>query len=52
MEYVPIIEKIVLILQNKSNNKMEREFFVEIFEKHFGAEEAEHQQLDILIDWG
>jgi NitT/TauT family transport system ATP-binding protein len=51
LKYVPIMEKIVWILQNKSNNKMEREFFVEIFEKHFGAEEAEHQ-LDILIDWG
>jgi NitT/TauT family transport system ATP-binding protein len=51
LKYVPIIEKIVWILQSKSNNKMEREFFVEIFEKHFGAEEAEHQ-LDILIDWG
>jgi NitT/TauT family transport system ATP-binding protein len=30
---------------------MEREFFIEILEKHFGPEEAEHQ-LDILIDWG
>lgn len=48
---VPIIEKIVWVLHSKSNRKMEREFFVEILEKHFGAEEAEHQ-LDILIDWG
>lgn len=50
-KYVPIIEKIVRILRSKSNNKMEREFFVEIFEKHFGTIEADHQ-LDILIDWG
>jgi NitT/TauT family transport system ATP-binding protein len=51
MQHVPMMEKIIWILQSKSNNKMEREFFVEIFEKHFGAEEAAHQ-LDILIDWG
>ncbi|WP_340008302.1 nitrate/sulfonate/bicarbonate ABC transporter ATP-binding protein [Paenibacillus sp. FSL K6-0276] len=50
-QHVPVMEKIIWILQSKSNNKMEREFFVEIFEKHFGAEEASHQ-LDILIDWG
>ncbi|MDD9149914.1 MULTISPECIES: ABC transporter ATP-binding protein [unclassified Sporolactobacillus] len=50
-KYVPIIENIVRILRSKSNNKMEREFFVEIFEKHFGTIEADHQ-LDILIDWG
>jgi NitT/TauT family transport system ATP-binding protein len=51
LQHVPMMEKIIWILQSKSNNKMEREFFVEIFEKHFGAEEAAHQ-LDILIDWG
>lgn len=50
-KHVPIMEKIVWVLHSKSNKKMEREFFVEIFEKQFGAEEAEHQ-LDILIDWG
>ncbi|MEB3100130.1 ABC transporter ATP-binding protein [Ferviditalea candida] len=48
---VPMMGKIIWVLHSKSNNKMEREFFVEIFEKHFGAEEAAHQ-LDILIDWG
>ena len=51
LQHVPMIEKITWILQSKSNNKMEREFFLEIFEKHFGVEEAGHQ-LDILIDWG
>jgi NitT/TauT family transport system ATP-binding protein len=51
LQYVPMIEKIIWILHSKSNNKMEREFFLEIFEKHFGLEEAGHQ-LDILIDWG
>jgi NitT/TauT family transport system ATP-binding protein len=50
-QHVPIMDKIIWILHSKSNNKMEREFFVEIFEKHFGTEEAAHQ-LDILIDWG
>lgn len=51
LQHVPMIEKIVWILHSKSNNKMEREFFLEIFEKHFGVEESGHQ-LDILIDWG
>ncbi|MCR8641252.1 nitrate/sulfonate/bicarbonate ABC transporter ATP-binding protein [Paenibacillus sp. N1-5-1-14] len=51
LAHVPMMEKIVWILQSKSNNKMEREFFLEIFEKHFGSEEAGHQ-LDIMIDWG
>jgi NitT/TauT family transport system ATP-binding protein len=51
LKNVPIMEKIVWILHSKSNHKMEREFFVEIFTKHFGAKEAEHQ-LDIIIDWG
>ncbi|MGD8189551.1 nitrate/sulfonate/bicarbonate ABC transporter ATP-binding protein [Brevibacillus ginsengisoli] len=51
LQHVPMLEKMIWILQSKSNNKMEREFFMEIFEKHFGAEEAAHQ-LDILIDWG
>jgi NitT/TauT family transport system ATP-binding protein len=50
-QHVPLMEKIIWILYSKSNNRMEREFFVEIFEKYFGAEEAAHQ-LDILIDWG
>ncbi|NOV04213.1 ABC transporter ATP-binding protein [Paenibacillus planticolens] len=51
LQHVPMVEKIIWILHSKSNNKMEREFFLEIFEKHFGLEEAGHQ-LDILIDWG
>lgn len=51
LEHVPIMDKIIWVLQSKSNNKMERAFFVEIFEKHFEAEEAA-LQLDILIDWG
>ncbi|WP_040952199.1 nitrate/sulfonate/bicarbonate ABC transporter ATP-binding protein [Gorillibacterium massiliense] len=49
--HVRIMEKIMWTLHSKSNNKMDREFFVEIFEKHFGTEEAIHQ-LDTLIDWG
>ncbi|WP_246469375.1 ABC transporter ATP-binding protein [Cohnella nanjingensis] len=50
-QHVPMMERIIWILHSKSNNKMERAFFEEIFEKHFGAEEAS-RQLDILIDWG
>ncbi|BAU28444.1 NitT/TauT family transport system ATP-binding protein [Aneurinibacillus soli] len=51
LEHVPMMEKILWTLQSKSNNKMPREFFNEIYKQHFGAEEAEHQ-LDITIDWG
>lgn len=51
LRHVPMMEKIIWILHSKSNNKMAREFFAEIFEKHFGLEEAA-RQLDILIDWG
>ncbi|WCN39451.1 nitrate/sulfonate/bicarbonate ABC transporter ATP-binding protein [Aneurinibacillus uraniidurans] len=51
LEHVPMMEKILWTLQSKSNNKMPREFFNEIYKQHFGTEEAEHQ-LDITIDWG
>lgn len=42
LQHVPMFEKILWILQSKSNNKMEREFFEEIVQKHFGDEEAAH----------
>ncbi|PGS77374.1 nitrate ABC transporter ATP-binding protein [Bacillus cereus] len=51
LEHVPMMEKIIWTLQSKSNNKMPREFFEEIYKQHFGPEEAEHQ-LDITINWG
>ena len=51
LKYVPMMEKILWTLDSKSNNKMPREFFHEIYKQHFGSEEAEHQ-LDITIDWG
>lgn len=51
LKHVPMMEKILWTLQSKSNNKMPREFFDEIYKQHFGSEEAEHQ-LDITIDWG
>lgn len=51
LEYVPMMEKILWTLQSKSNNKMPREFFDEIYKQHFRSEEATHQ-LDITIDWG
>ncbi|WP_081415297.1 nitrate/sulfonate/bicarbonate ABC transporter ATP-binding protein [Ectobacillus panaciterrae] len=51
LKHVPMMEKILWTLQSKSNNKMPREFFDEIYKQHFGSEEAAHQ-LDITIDWG
>jgi NitT/TauT family transport system ATP-binding protein len=50
LKNVPIMERIIWILQSKKNNKMPREFFSEIFRKHFGDEEAE-KQLDTCIGW-
>jgi NitT/TauT family transport system ATP-binding protein len=51
LDHIPIIEKIVWILQSKSNRKMPRDFFLEIFNKQFSEQEAE-RQLDLTIEWG
>lgn len=50
LKNVPIMERIIWILQSKRNNRMSRDFFSQIFRKHFGDEEAE-RQLDICIGW-
>ncbi|WP_018132234.1 ABC transporter ATP-binding protein [Effusibacillus pohliae] len=50
LKNVPIMERIIWILQSKRNNRMSRDFFSQIFRKHFGDEEAE-KQLDICIGW-
>lgn len=51
LERVAVLSHILKVLKQKSNGKMPREFFLELFERFYGAEVAE-RQLDTLIDWG
>lgn len=50
LQNVPIMDRISWVLKSKKNNKMPREFFSEIFRKHFGDDQGE-KQLDICISW-
>jgi NitT/TauT family transport system ATP-binding protein len=50
-EAVPALGRILAVLRQKSNHKMPREFFQDIFERQLGAAQAS-RQLDVLIDWG
>ncbi len=47
----PAIAQIPKVLGQKSNGRMNREFFVDAMEQSYGEEEAE-RQVDTLIDWG
>ncbi|MDI3327447.1 MAG: nitrate/sulfonate/bicarbonate ABC transporter ATP-binding protein [Alicyclobacillaceae bacterium] len=51
LKKVPTMEKMLWVLQSKRNKQIPREFFLQIFERRFGPDEAA-KQLDILIDWG
>lgn len=51
LERIPIINKIILLLQSKKNGQLPKEFILQILERHFRTEDAA-QQFDILIDWG
>lgn len=51
LKNVPSLSHIVRVLQQKSNRRMPREFFLDIFERSFGEAEAS-RQLDTIIDWG
>ncbi|WP_027417633.1 nitrate/sulfonate/bicarbonate ABC transporter ATP-binding protein [Aneurinibacillus terranovensis] len=51
VRYLPMMKKIIFVLQSKANLTMPREFFLEIFNQHFDQEESSHQ-LDYTIDWG
>jgi NitT/TauT family transport system ATP-binding protein len=48
---VPALSRILGVLRQKSNHKMPREFFQDIFERQVGSTQAT-RQLDVLIDWG
>ncbi len=47
----PGLANMARVLQQKSNGRMNREFFVDILERGVGPDEAE-RQVDTLIDWG
>ena len=51
LERCPAIAQIAKVLGQKSNGRMNREFFVDAMEQSYGVEEAE-RQVDTLIDWG
>ncbi len=48
---IPIFRLIERVLRSKANGTMGREFFIDILEEHFSAEEAE-VQLATAIYWG
>jgi len=48
---VPLAKKILTVLESKSNHHMNYEFFEDMLEKYFSAENVE-KQIDTLIDWG
>ncbi|MCX5773895.1 MAG: nitrate/sulfonate/bicarbonate ABC transporter ATP-binding protein [Fusobacteria bacterium] len=48
---VPLARKILTVLESKSNHHMNYEFFEDMLEKYFSAENVE-KQIDTLIDWG
>lgn len=48
---VPALQNMLAVLQQKSNSRMNREFFLDIFERNYGTAEGE-RQVDTLIDWG
>lgn len=51
LQHVPALEQILSVLHSKANRRMPKEFFLDIFEGRYGAEEAA-RQLETLIDWG
>lgn len=51
LAHVPALDQILSTLRSKSNRRMPKEFFLDIFETRYGEEEA-LRQLETLIDWG
>lgn len=51
LENVPNLNQIQKILRQKSNHRMNQEFFLELFERYYSPEDS-LRQLEILIDWG
>lgn len=51
IQHVPFINKIIAILQSKSNKRMSIEFFEDILTNSFSPTEVQ-KHMDILITWG
>jgi NitT/TauT family transport system ATP-binding protein len=51
LAHVPIIGTIFYTLAEKQNKSMRAEFFLDLLEEHFSAEEA-GRQFDTAIEWG
>ena len=51
LESVPVMSSILHTLQEKANGSMRADFFVQIWNDYFPAEEAE-RQLSTAVDWG
>lgn len=51
LTYVPELEWMLAVLRSKANHRMPREFFLDVLERRYGSQEAQHQ-LETLIDWG
>ncbi len=51
LKCVPLMERILWVLESKRNGQMPREFFLEILQNSLGKDEAE-EQLDSIISWG
>ncbi len=47
---IPLVPKILQILQAKANHEMPRDFFIDLLSRTYGNEAAA-QQLDLLIGW-
>jgi len=48
---IQLVKQILDVLKSTSKHRMSSEFFVEILENHFTADEAQNQ-LETAIDWG
>lgn len=51
LERIPAFSQVIGVLTSKSNHRMPREFFLELFERTYGTAQAQ-TQLDTLVDWG
>ncbi|MCX7970454.1 MAG: nitrate/sulfonate/bicarbonate ABC transporter ATP-binding protein [Negativicutes bacterium] len=51
VKYVPFVNKIVKILDAKSNKQMDIDFFKEMLSHHFSPKETD-RQMSIIINWG
>jgi NitT/TauT family transport system ATP-binding protein len=51
MAHAPIVETIVNTLKEKENKSMRADFFLDLLEEHYSADEA-RRQFDTAVEWG